>query len=634
MIDNNNTGDEITMKTTMPTARRGIVLVVLPCLLSSSSSTTNAFRGHNGGMPQPPRHHRRRHRQNGMLKTYSPSYASYLSYPSSTTREYKFSSSLEEGERRRISRQIDEMSTMTSSSTTTTIEVAPPSSGSTSSRGGVVVSTSKFDDTDNNNMEDVVRVLSASLLVTGNAVGSSMFVLPEAVRGVGLASGTAIFIGERGPSSLDPYDPYNRRCRDFNWSFSSLDHSLLKRLLPSSRDLSSFPLANARHLRPILFFFAFPGLYLYNLISGLLLADVAITLHESSECDVPSSFKDFVDAALSSEIAGTFTSVLSLVSNGCFLAYGTIAAGPMMIDILRSHNIMGMGGSVDPIIGTCAFAFVISLFAITQTNAGLERLANYVVFVVFSSFAFLLLPSLASVSDPLGTFLTPGTNIEEGYGNAMASAVPLLLSSLMYQNIVPSVTKLLDFDRAKSTIAISIGSFIPMLMYVAWCYASLGGGLDASTSSSAGSAALASFSMSALFVSSLTAVMSLAEEYEAIFSRRTTAAAKYDDDGDCIAPSSRFSIPAVAASVIPPVAMALAFVGGGDLTAALHFNGAFIVPILYGILPTILYGGVRQLRVRDTALHWMDGLPQLMLGAGTICAIGQEIVQEVSCLPN
>jgi amino acid permease len=40
------------------------------------------------------------------------------------------------------------------------------------------------------------KVLSASLLVTGNTVGSSMFVLPEAVGGVGMAWGSAIFIGE------------------------------------------------------------------------------------------------------------------------------------------------------------------------------------------------------------------------------------------------------------------------------------------------------------------------------------------------------------------------------------------------------------------------------------------------------
>lgn len=357
--------------------------------------------------------------------------------------------------------------------------------------------------------------------------------------------------------------------------------------------------------------FATLGLYIYNLISGLLLADVAISLHESSECEVPSSFKDFVDTALRSDVVGTFTAGASLLSNSCFLAYGAVAAGPLLVDTFP-------GFGLDPVVGTCAFAAIISLFAATQTNTGLEKIANAVVMVVFSSFGILLMPSIANVSNPLETFYAPGTN-SEGFVSSVASAVPLLLSSLMYQNIVPSITKLLDFDRTKTFIAIAIGSFIPMGMYIAWCYAALGGGLDSSTASSAGAAAFTAFSASALFVSCLTAVMSLAEEYESIFSRTV------EDDYDCPL-SNQFSIPAVAASVIPPVAVALAFSKGGDVTAALHFNGAIIVPFLYGLLPIALYRGVRQLQGQDSAIPSISSVPQVLLGAGTLCALGQEIL--------
>jgi len=45
-------------------------------------------------------------------------------------------------------------------------------------------------------LASVIKVLSASLLVTGNTVGPSMFVLPDAVGGVGFSQGTAIFIGK------------------------------------------------------------------------------------------------------------------------------------------------------------------------------------------------------------------------------------------------------------------------------------------------------------------------------------------------------------------------------------------------------------------------------------------------------
>jgi len=42
----------------------------------------------------------------------------------------------------------------------------------------------------------VTKVLSASLLVTSNTVGPSMFTLPEAVGGVGMMWGAVIFCGK------------------------------------------------------------------------------------------------------------------------------------------------------------------------------------------------------------------------------------------------------------------------------------------------------------------------------------------------------------------------------------------------------------------------------------------------------
>jgi hypothetical protein len=55
------------------------------------------------------------------------------------------------------------------------------------------------------------------------------------------------------------------------------------------------------------------GLYIYNLILGLLLADVAINLHKSSECKVPSSFKDFVDTATTASGTGADAFMVFLV---------------------------------------------------------------------------------------------------------------------------------------------------------------------------------------------------------------------------------------------------------------------------------------------------------------------------------
>ncbi|KAL9188309.1 hypothetical protein ACHAXT_006687 [Thalassiosira profunda] len=401
-------------------------------------------------------------------------------------------------------------------------------------------------------IDAVTKVSSAALLITGNTVGSSMFVLPDAVGGVGMICGSAIFF----------------------------------------------------------------GLYLYNLASGLLIADVAINLHENSDCEVPSSFKDFVDTAMKSEVAGTVMAGTSLLSNSLFLAFGTVHAGQLF-----ASTFPGLGLPPGAFAG--AFAAAIAMCASTQTNRGLESIANAAVLVLFSSFASLLVPSLASISDPMATWYAPGTN-PDGLASAIAATVPLLLSSLTYQNIVPSITKLLDFDRTKSTIAVAVGSFLPMAMYVAWCFAVLGGGLDSLLGNDAGAAAFTAFSASALVGSCVAATMSLAEEYDSIISSAT------EDDGSCQL-TDKFSLPAVALSMAPPVAVALACAEGGELTGALHFNGAFITPFLYGLLPILLIQSMEEKEAGDNNVAGLPSfsLPQVILGAGTIGAVGQELAQDL-----
>ena len=94
-----------------------------------------------------------------------------------------------------------------------------------------------------------------------------------------------------------------------------------------------------------------------------------------------------------------------------------------------------------------------------KISAKSNHMDNDVVVVVSSSFAALLMLSIAfaNVLDPMGTFVFVATWINpERFATevGLSLAVPLLLSSLMYKKIVPSITKLLGFDITKTTIAI------------------------------------------------------------------------------------------------------------------------------------------------------------------------------------
>jgi hypothetical protein len=112
--------------------------------------------------------------------------------------------------------------------------------------------------------------------------------------------------------------------------------------------------------------------------------------------------------------------------------------------------------------------------------------------------------------------------------------------------------------------------------------------------------------------------MLLVEEYKSLFS------CTEKDKGNCPL-SNQFSIP-VAASVMPPVAVVLTFMEGRDLTGA----GAFMISFLYGLLHIMLYRSVRQY----LAIASISSFLQVLLGTGTLCALGQEIVQDISWLTN
>jgi hypothetical protein len=148
----------------------------------------------------------------------------------------------------------------------------------------------------------------------------------------------------------------------------------------------------------------------------------------------------------------------------------------------------------------------------------------------------------------------------------------------------------------------------------------------ATTTSGARAATLTAFLALALFILCLTAIMLLADEYKSLFSCMEI------DKGNSPL-FNQISIPVVAL-VMPPVAVVLTFMEGGDLTGALHFNGAFMTSFLYGLIPIILYRSVRQYHLQDLAISTISSFLQVLLGAETLRALGQDIIQDISWLPN
>lgn len=308
----------------------------------------------------------------------------------------------------------------------------------------------------------------------------------------------------------------------------------------------------------------FVGAYVVNLISGMVIAEVAIRQHELSGNDVAASFKDFAEANLDNSFATSVVAGMSIFTNACILVFGLNRAGEVASSML--------GGALGPTESMIGFAAVLVAMGLTQSGENMSKICSALVMGLFVSFLGLLVPGLANVHDPMGAFLSPGT-CECG----VSEAAPIILMSMVYQNIVPTVTKILNYDRVRSVTAIALGSLLPLCLYLAWCFACIGGGVDVNAVG-AGGALMTVFSITAISGSAIGCAMSLTEELDSLLPNLEKGSMPQID---------RTSI-AVLASVAIPAAIAFAYAGSEDFNTALKIAGSYGSPLLYGAVPAAM----------------------------------------------
>mmetsp|Transcript_11375 Transcript_11375/g.26397 ORF Transcript_11375/g.26397 Transcript_11375/m.26397 type:complete len:343 (-) Transcript_11375:171-1199(-) len=321
-----------------------------------------------------------------------------------------------------------------------------------------------------------------------------------------------------------------------------------------------------------------------------MIAEVSIKDHEASGNSAPSSFKEFAETNLNSPAVATLISSISLFTNTCILAFGVVRAGSILESLLPvESNTMTLAATYTAVLGA---------MLATSSREQLSGVASAVVTVLFTSFVGLLIPGLASIHDPVAAFLAPGTSTD--VTAAALQAAPIIFSTMVFQNIVPSVTKILNYDRLNTIVAIVIGSSIPTLMYFAWCFACVGG--DTNPVAGVGGPLVSAFSAAAVTGSCIGCGMSLSEELDSFLQP-----SQAEREG--------FSVPVVALSVGVPLAAAFMFAGGEDFSVALKMAGAYGSPLLYGAIPVLMAWTQREKSLANTN----DLVPG---GLGTLSAVG------------
>ena len=285
-----------------------------------------------------------------------------------------------------------------------------------------------------------------------------------------------------------------------------------------------------------------------NLVSGLIIAEVAIKQHDSSGEDPPSSFKEFADVNLDLPMAGTVISCISLFVNTCIMSFDLTRAGQILSDLV---------GGMDPFAMSVGVAALVASLGMLHRMPRISLLLRPWQSLLYSyhsrAYCFQVLPMYTTLSPSLQRREHPADIL-----TGISQAAPIILMTCVYQNIVPSVTKILDYDRTKVVTAMVLGSALPLCMFLAWCFASIGGGIDPSVG--AAGPLLTAFSLAAVSGSSIGTVMSVSGELDSFFATSNNRRTKQDEE------SHRFSVPSVLLSVAAPLTAAYIFAGGEDVT--------------------------------------------------------------------
>mmetsp|Transcript_18570 Transcript_18570/g.28668 ORF Transcript_18570/g.28668 Transcript_18570/m.28668 type:complete len:589 (+) Transcript_18570:180-1946(+) len=435
-------------------------------------------------------------------------------------------------------------------------------------------------------------ILTTSLLITGNTIGAGTLVMPEIAAGPGMAVSTAVFAAA----------------------------------------------------------------YVMNLLSGLAIAEVAINQYETSHSQVPSSFKEFAQTNLESDVVAHGIAMMSMFVNMCVLAF----------------NLGHLGELFTPSV-EIGFAGLLTVMGLTMSSSKLGNVASLAVTGLFATLAALIVPGLASISSPLmNVFWTPGVDATGTTASIIESAgqaAPIILTSMVYQNIVPSVTKILNYDRTKIVATLILGSFLPMMIYELYSFVVLGGGCSSEGTSPL---LMTAFAITTIVGSSIACVMSIAEELESYVStaiERTTTSStlgqeeeeeevSYFATSDFAAsttfqqqqqptPTTKlveeveqqqdkdvlFSLPSILASVGVPLAVGLALGNGDDLTASLRLAGSYGSPLLYGAIPALMAWKQRQ-QISSSSTSSSNLLPGgqsslALLASGSALFIMEEFSKDI-----
>ncbi|MFB2816603.1 amino acid permease [Umezakia ovalisporum] len=321
--------------------------------------------------------------------------------------------------------------------------------------------------------------------------------------------------------------------------------------------------------------------WLYTVVSGLLLAEVCVNAMRL-EGRLSIGLLAMVEKTLGFVGARIVGAAYLFLHYALLVAYMT-EGGKILVSGV-SH-VWGIQNIPPAWVGTITFTLLFGGLMYVGREKLIEKLNNAFVAIVIISFLGLLF---------LGGGQVKSMQLLTQNWTALGGAVSVMLVALFFHNVVPVVVTQLEGDIPKIRQSIIVGSFIPLIMFLAWNTVILGsvslgtvqstGKFDPVEILRAGGAGewlgvlLSIFSEFAIATSFIGFVYGLLDFFQDIF---PLAQAK---------PSIR--LPLYSLILLPP--MSLGTINPSIFFSALDFAGTLSISVLGGIIPALMTWKQRQ----------------------------------------
>lgn len=307
-----------------------------------------------------------------------------------------------------------------------------------------------------------------------------------------------------------------------------------------------------------------------------------------------------------------------------FLFYALLVAyvsgsGELFADFYREIT----GQPLSPWIGSVICTLILGIFLYVGTGA-MDKFNRLLMLGLIVSYVTLVI---------LGSHHVDVDLLKRYDWSASLIALPAMIISFGFHNLVPSLTTYLNHDRSRLKFAIIVGSSIPLFVYIVWQWLILGlvsyeGGFKE---------ALDQGQMATQFLrqavgSSLVVDVAQYFAFFAIVTSFIGVALSFSDflaDGLQIKKTALGKLLLCALVLLPPLFFALVY--PKIFLMALSYAGAFGAVILFGIMPALMVWSGRYIQHRNGTPLVPGGKGMLVLVILFACFVfGLQLIHELT----